>query len=263
MRPRLPSPAQQLELFALANLGFLGLDIALAHGANAFARADEWIPILYSGVAVVALAVPLRVRSPALWRAIGLAVGAGAIAVGVAGSVYHLHSAFFVEQTLHALVYSAPFIAPLSYVGVGLLLVLNRMVAPGSPEWARWVVFLALGGFAGNFGLSLLDHAQNGFFRPVEWVSVAAAALGTAFLAISFFRPSDAALTRATLWVLALQAAVGVLGSALHGAANLHRPGADLWQQILYGAPAFAPLLFTNLALLALIGLAPLRWQRA
>jgi hypothetical protein len=41
---------------------------------------------------------------------------------------------------------------------------MNRMVAAGTVEWGRWVLLLALGGFAGNLVLSLCDHAQNGFF---------------------------------------------------------------------------------------------------
>ena len=49
--------------------------------------------------------------------------------VGVAGLVLHLDSHFFAEQTIKNLVYTAPFAAPLVYAGVGLLLILNRMVA--------------------------------------------------------------------------------------------------------------------------------------
>jgi len=63
---------------------------------------------------------------------------------------------------------SAPFAAPLAYAGLGLLVLLNRMVPAESPEWGWWIVFLALGGFAGNLALSLTDHAQNGFFNALE-----------------------------------------------------------------------------------------------
>jgi hypothetical protein len=40
------------------------------------------------------------------------------------------------------------------------------------------LVLLALGGFVGNLGLSLLDHAQDGFFRWTEWIPVVAATGG-------------------------------------------------------------------------------------
>jgi hypothetical protein len=52
-----------------------------------------------------------------------------------------------------------------------------------------------------------------------------------------------------------LQIVTGVAGFALHVAANLHAEGSDLWQKFVFGAPAFAALLFANLALLAAIGL--------
>ena len=113
-----------------------------------------------------------------LARGIGLAVGWGSIAVGIAGLLWHLSGDFFQEQTLKNLVYTAPFAAPLAYTGLGLLLILDRMVDARSLEWSRWVILLAAGGFVGNFVLSLADHAQNGFFYPSEWIGVVAAAVG-------------------------------------------------------------------------------------
>jgi hypothetical protein len=47
----------------------------------------------------------------------------------------------------------------------GMLLILNRMESTASDEWARWILVLSLGGFFGNFVLSLTDHAENGFFH--------------------------------------------------------------------------------------------------
>ena len=63
------------------------------------------------------------------------------------------------------------------HTGLGLLLIANRMVDSQSPEWAYWILLLALGGFVGNFVFSLTDHAQNGFFHPIEWVPVVSSAL--------------------------------------------------------------------------------------
>ncbi len=51
--------------------------------------------------------------------------------------------------------------------------------------------------------------------------------------------------------VLAAQAAVGVMGFFYHGAANLQGPSMSLWNNFVYGAPIFAPLLFPNLVVLA------------
>ncbi len=246
-----------VEGFALVNLAFLGLDIWIAHQANAFERRVEWLPVVFSVVAPLLLA-PLVLREQQGIRrgALGLVVGASAILVGLFGMLFHLESGFFAEQTLHGLVYAAPFVAPLSYVGIGLLLVLNRVEPTETVEWARWVLFLTAAGFVGNIGLSLLDHAQNGFYRSTEWLSVAGSAFGTSFLACVVARPEARALRRACAWVMGVEALLGLLGFALHLHADLVlRPGGDLRDRLVYGAPAFAPLLFTNLAGLAALGL--------
>jgi hypothetical protein len=70
------------------------------------------------------------------------------------------------------------------------------MVAPGTPEWPRWVLFLALGGFAGNFIFSLTDHAQNGFFNPLEWLPVASSACAIGFLLVVLEARIDEAFLR-------------------------------------------------------------------
>jgi hypothetical protein len=254
-RARAAPVAWWVELFAVANLAFLGLDIALAHSANAFARREEWIPVMFSGAAPLLLLPGLTSRRARdATRGVAILAGAAAIFVGIAGMLFHLESAFFARATLENLVYAAPFVAPLAYVGVGLLLLLNRMESWDSAGWALWVLVLALGGFAGNLGLALLDHAQNGFFHPSEWIAVGGAAFATSFLLLVVWRPEDAVLRRACAVALALAAAVGFLGFGLHLAAIAARPGSWV-DRFLYGAPAFAPLLFPNLAILGGLGL--------
>ena len=43
------------ELFALGNVAFLAVDIAMAHAVNAFAEPAEWVPIGFSIAATLAL----------------------------------------------------------------------------------------------------------------------------------------------------------------------------------------------------------------
>ena len=249
-------PAFALEFFIWSNLAFLGADIGLAHGENSYARSEEWIPLGFSALAVV-LMLPALVseRLRQRTRKLALLVGGAAILVGVGGMIYHLSSAFFEEQTLANLVYAAPFVAPLAYVGVGLLLLLTRMEPPSA--WGSWILLLTLGGFAGNLALSLLDHAQNGFARWSEWIPVFAAAFACSFLLLAMLRPADRALVRATVVVLGAQILVGLAGFGLHLFGDAQRPGAWL-DRVLHGAPLFAPLLFANLALLGALGL----WAR-
>lgn len=245
-------PRDWVELFALANLG--------AHSVHAYARWAEWVPIGFSAAAPLILLVALaggrfdftRRGWP---RTLGLLVGWCAVAVGVAGLVLHLNSQFFQLYTLKSLVYTAPFVAPLSYAGLGLLLILNRMVPHHSPEWPGWVLLLTAGGFFGNFVLSLADHAANGFYAPTEWVPVIAAAFATTFLLVPLLTPVTRAYVRVCAAVLAAQVAVGLLGFALHLRFDLHHAVGPFAERFIHGAPAFAPLLFANLAILGGIAL--------
>ncbi len=248
-----------VELFAIGNLAFLTLDVFIAHSINAFGYPIERIPVGFGVVGAVVLAVGLVAdafdlrRAAARWA--GYLVGPAAILVGVVGLFLHLKSSFFDAQTLKSLVYTAPFAAPLAFAGLGFLVLANRMVPRGSREWARWVLFLAWGGFVGNLALSLADHAQNGFFDVLEWIPVFAAALAVGFLLVVLVRSDDRVLLRASLGIMALQVVVGCVGFVLHVHADLHQPAPGIVQAILFGAPPFAPLLFADLAALAAIAL--------
>lgn len=248
------TPQHAAQLFALSNLAFLGLDIALAHLANDFARPVERLPVVFSTLAALLLVPGALAMRGGFVRWLDVAVAWGAIAVGLAGMILHLQSAFFERTTLHELVYSAPFVAPVSYVGVGLLLLLLRSPERDTPEFGSWVLVLTLGGFCGNFVLSVLDHAQNGFFEPTEWIPVASAAFAVGFLVLRLAAPTTMPAGACAV-VLGLQAVVGVVGFALHVVANLRRPTGLPLDRFVFGAPAFAPLLFADLAALGGLGL--------
>ncbi len=247
-----------LEGFVLVNLAFLSLDIFLAHSVNQFRHPAEYAPLYFSLIAPGVLLVGLLSEwfgFRAAWRDLGYLVGWTAVILGLVGVILHLDSRFFEERTIKSLVYAAPFAAPLAYTGLGLLLIMNRMVAVDSPEWPRWVLLLALGGFFGNFLFSLTDHAQNAFFSWTEWIPVVSSALAVGFLAAPFFTPIGWPFLKLCAWVLLLQAAVGLLGFYYHTAANLRGPAASWQDNLIHGTPAMAPLLFPNLVLLAGIGL--------
>lgn len=256
-----PGPTRTLliELFALANVGGLSVDVYLAHRVTEFRTGWEWVPVWFAaaGAAVLAGAVValwIGGRGAPLWRWPGHLVGWGAIIVGVTGLILHLDSQFFEQRTLRGLVYTAPFAAPLAFSGVGLLLLMNRMVEPTSHEWSQWVILLALGGFAGNFVLALADHAQNGFFDQREWVPVISAAVAVGFLVVPIVMRVSAVYLWCCMLVMAWQVIVGLCGFVYHVAADIHGVG-GFFESLKYGAPPFAPLLFVDLSLLAMIGL--------
>jgi hypothetical protein len=255
-------PRMWVELFALFNLGGLAPDILLAHSTNFFRHRTEYIPLIFSlaSPVILAPAVFLLARGNLRWwRILGFVVGWGSVVVGVAGLVWHLESQFFQRWTLASLVYAAPFAAPLAYTGIGLLLIMNRMVAATSIEWPLWVIFLALGGFVGNFVFSVTDHAQNGFYHVTEWIPVVSSALAVGFMIVPLIMRISAGYLRWCALLMAVQAAVGLLGFALHFHADIHGVGPTLWDRVVYGAPVFAPMLFPDMVLLTFIGMIELR----
>jgi hypothetical protein len=252
-----------LEAFVIVNIAFLSLDIHLAHSINKFERDAEYIPLWFSLISPPLLLVGLLLREcfglKAVWRDVGHLIGWCSIAIGLVGVVFHLDSRFFDERTIKSLVYAAPFAAPLAYTGLGLLLVMNRMVDRHSEEWPRWVLLLGLGGIVGNFVFSLTDHAQNGFYHWTEWIPVVSSALAVGFLLTIFVTPVSRRFLSLCAIVLVIQVVVGLLGFALHTRANLRGPSPDALDNFVFGAPALAPLLFPNLSLLCGLGLWVLR----
>jgi hypothetical protein len=252
-------PALWVEVFVTANLAILAADIVIAHSVNHFGKPAEYIPLYVSLVAPIVLVVLITLRwlggFHSAWRDMGYLVGWLSILVGLGGVLYHLESRFFLDTTLKSLTYAAPFAAPLAYTGLGFLLLVNRMVVVHSADWARWVMFLALGGFFGNFVLSLTDHASNGFFARTEWIPVISSAFATGFLIVPLIMRVTRRFLDLCLIVMIVQALVGVLGFWFHMQANLVEPGHTLWEKLVNGAPPMAPLLFPNLVGLAFIGI--------
>ncbi len=250
------TPRLLLEAFVTTNLAFLAFDIYLAHSMNDFRRPAEYIPLYFSIAAPLLLVIGLAAGRSHLfcWKILGHVVGAAAIAVGLAGVIFHLDSAFFYERTLRSLTYSAPFVAPLSYAGLGFLLIMNRTVKDETSEWRQWILLMTAGGFIGNFVLSLADHAANGFFSVAEWIPVYASALAVGFLIAALVLPPSRPFQFLCLAILALEAFVGLSGFLLHARANLAGPSIHPFANFVHGAPPFAPLLFPNLVLLGLLG---------
>jgi len=258
------SPRMWVELFALFNLAGLAPDIFLAHSTNFFRHRTEYIPLVFSMASPVLLlpAVVMLARGNLhWWRQLGYLVGWGSVLIGVVGLVLHLQSQFFQQWTLASLVYAAPFAAPLAYTGIGMLLIMNRMVNVEGLEWPLWVIFLALGGFIGNFIFSVTDHAQNGFYHRSEWIPVCSSALAVGFMIVPLILRVNRAFLSACTLVMVLQAAVGLLGFALHLRADIYGVGPTFFDRVVYGAPVFAPMLFPDLVVLACIGLCVL-YQR-
>ena len=244
-----------LEGFLVLNFAVLAADILLAHAVNSFAEKPEWVPFVFSIVATLVLGPTFLFswvkQDMARGRPLVVLFGVASVLVGLAGMGFHLQSQFLREQSIKHLVYTAPFVAPLAYSGIGTLLIFNRSYAR-DPGWPYGIAFGALGGYFGNFVLALCDHAQNGFFHPAEWLAVGASALATGFVVAAILVGAGSRpFLYWLLGVLGLQVVVGVAGFAFHGKSNLDGHVESVLERFIHGAPTFAPLLLVNISVLA------------
>jgi hypothetical protein len=202
-----------LELFLICNLFFLTFDILIAHAMNKFSHLAEYIPLhfsLFSSVLLFTLFV-FKNKYENMSLKISIFIGYISILIGMLGLYYHLDSHLLREFTLKNMVYTAPLVAPLSYTGIGIVLVINSLYDSKNEEWYKTILFCAWTGFLGNFILSVADHAQNGFFHLTEWIPVIASAISVGvFFPLFIYRPTKVWLISCNATLL-LQIIVGIL----------------------------------------------------
>ena len=58
-----------------------------------------------------------------------------------------------------------------------------------------------------------------------------------------------------------IQIIIGLIGLFFHSQTILNNPMSSFFETIIYNAPIFAPLLFVNLAVLAILGLIDIRFK--
>ena len=240
-------PKQLIFLIVGGNFLFMALDVAIAHSYNKFALLQEWIPLFYSilsGMYVIyySFLVDSNYIQQTLFRLL-LFIGLG---IGIIGMYWHWHGATLQEFSLKSLVYAAPLVAPLAYAGNAIVAMVSDSV------WLykkRVLLLLVSGGFWGNFFLSILDHARNGFFYSKEWAGVFIAALGgIAFLWGSLKRTLSKEDQKILLMVSILEFLTGIAGFIFHLCS--FDQTVSLIDNLLFGVPLFAPLLFSDIAIL-------------
>ena len=258
------SPQLWIEAFAILNIGFLTFDIYLAHSVNQFRNRAEYIPLFFSASRTVCCWCSVALLSGAA----GAGFGRGSATSwagrpfwsGLTGVILHLQSHFFYERTIAQpdLLGAVCRAARLHRAGISAD---HESHGGCRHRWngrngfccSRWAAFI------GNFVFSLADHAENGFFFPVEWVPVVASAIAVGFLAVPLIRRVSRLFIDVCAAVLVVEASVGLWGFVLHTMGNLQGPSVHAFDNFIYGAPPMAPLLFPNLMVLGVIGLWHLR----
>jgi len=252
-----------LELFIISNLFFLTFDILIAHAMNKFEHNGEYIPLYFSIISSAFLFVffVFKNKFEFLSKNLNIVIGIISILVGLLGFYYHLDSRLLKEFNIKNMVYTAPLVAPLSYTGIGIVLVVNSIYDSKTDIWIKAILFCGWTGFVGNFILSLADHAQNGFFHISEWVPVISSAIAVGvFFPLFIYKPTKNLLLGCNI-ALVLQFIIGIMGFILHFEANINATGTNIGENFIYGAPIFAPLLFINLSILLLFPLSSF-WKK-
>ncbi len=280
-RMSLPLSRDQLFLLLAAfNQVFIALDIYLAHSINGTLKVNEWIPIIYGGLAGVALLLaglialgnrPLAARLATLVFLVGIVIGA-------LGAYFHLNrtvllgSGLFSGEAVSILIWSPPVIGPLFFILISALgisaawveapvdsgclrLPGGRIVQMPYSKTRAYMLITAVFILATLIS-SVLDHARFHFDNVWVWLPVAAALFGfTTSLFIGIVKtPSRGDITAHAVAMLLLTA-TGTVGFVLHSEASLTSAGLIVAERFLRGSPLLAPLLFCNVGLMGLLAL--------
>lgn len=278
---RVPIPFsrdQIMLLMAAVNLGFLGLDIYLAHNISGTIVPYEWIPIIFGPVAGAILLVTglLALRQRPLATLIATAVLLVSIAVGLLGAYFHVLRTALPEGpsgeqiTVRLLVWGPPFLGPLMFSLVGLWGISAAWVEE-PPDSGRlrmpggWHLPLPLSKTRAYFLMfslaslstvlsSVLDHARTQFENPWLWIPTTVGVFATVigFYMATLERPHrfDIGIYVAAMGLLML---TGLIGTVLHVDDSLTSRGQFVAERFIRGAPIMAPMLFANVGLFGLL----------
>ena len=277
----LPLSRDQLFLLLAAfNQVFIALDIYLAHSINGTLKANEWIPIVYGGLAggALLLAGLIALRNRQLASRLATLAFLVGIVIGVLGAYFHLDRTIlldgrlFSDYAVSTLIWAPPVIGPLFFILICVLGISaawveepvdsGRLRLPGErtvqmpySKTRAYMIITAIFILATLIS-SVLDHARFRFDNVWVWLPVAAALFGfttSLFLGV-IQQPSRGDVTAHAVAMLLL-VAVGVHGLVLHTEASLTTEGVIVVERFLRGSPLLAPLLFCNVGVMGLLAL--------
>ena len=278
---RLPlSRDQSFLLLAAFNQIFIAVDIYLAHNISGAIVANEWIPIVYGGLAGIALLLAGLIalhNRPLATRLANLVFLLG-VAVGLLGAYFHLDRTVLLDsgllslEAVNALIWAPPVIGPLFFILISILgisaawaeapvdsgrlrLFGERHVQMPYSKTRAYMLITAIFILATLIS-SVLDHARIRFDNVWVWLPVAAALFGfTTSLCLGILRrpnPGDVVVHSVAMLLLIL---VGIVGFVLHAESSLTTSGLVVVERFLRGSPILAPLLFCNVGLMGLLAL--------
>ena len=248
-----PSDANKTRVLLVVmciNFGFVGVDVVMAHSQSHFFR---WtvIPIGYSALAVLAILSRVVFHSSVGAKRAFQAMMWLGVLVGVMGTFFHLHgNATSSPVSLHRLlIEGSPVAAPIAFAGIASYALVSEHYR-GRARDSRLLTLVGLG-FFGAMAAAFLDHARLGFVPSYTLIPIASGALAALSCLYIAYSNATAAETRVLLYILGINALIGLVGFGFHVLGDLAGTESIVWARFLYRNPILGPLLFCNLALLA------------
>ena len=280
-RIRLPLSRDQLFLLLAAfNQLFIALDIFLAHSVDGTIKPNEWIPIVYGGLAGMALLAAgiIALRNRPLATLVANVVFAVGIIIGVLGAWFHLRRTVLLDdglvslEAVGALIWAPPVIGPLFFILISILGIsaawIEAPVDSGRLQLGRgryiqmpysktraFMLITAIFILATLLS-SVLDHARIRFDNVWVWLPVAVALFGcTTCLFLGIVKQPNRGDIATHFAAMLLIILVGVIGFILHGETSLTASGTVVIERFLRGSPLLAPLQFCNVGLMGLLAM--------
>lgn len=233
-------------------------DSAIEHARASFSNPGMVTPLLASSAVVLAGAHGAGTGMPATRSGIY----GTALAVGVAGTAFHLYNLLARPGGLAwaNLFWGAPLGAPaaLSLAGVLGLGAQRTAMRRDDPRSAgRVLCAIVSAGMAGASAEAALLHFRGAYQNPFMWLPVTVPPATALLLGAHAAAPAPGRRRRVASW-LRLTAVLGVAGAGFHAWGVHRRMGgwANLRQNLMSGPPLSAPPGFTALALGGLAALA-------
>ncbi|MDR3586158.1 MAG: hypothetical protein P4L59_12655 [Desulfosporosinus sp.] len=252
-----------IALFLALNYLIILLDITTAHIGNHFSNSFEWIPIIFSPIAIVTSLI-LFLKDKSAWSMkLHMWVNAIGVLIGIFGFIFHISGLMDrASFTLSNLVGgNNPVFAPLAFVGTGIIGVIiaqkDKPLANNSSKNILSVktrqLLLAISFWFFTTGLdAFFEHAQTSFTNLLTWVPIIIGLFGAMVCLMQVFTPSTdtASITLLTVTMI-LCFIIGLLGFFFHISSDLSN--AWSWNSLFYQAPWLAPLLFSDLGIWGMI----------
>jgi hypothetical protein len=268
----LPIERDRLMLLMVAmNMGATGMDVFMAHSVGNVQSLFMFIPVVYTplGVTTALLLAWKGCRQPLLFWLHMAAMALGFI-VGVLGFAFHLRTVMLPggEFVWGGVIFSAPVLATLAFSGIACLGVVaamdevkrGRHLLPGLGEiplffHKRQIYCILLGlGVAAAAMSAAIEHAQEGYINWTMWLPVLMGGLiAGSLIGHGARRKPPVGELIFILIVVGVAVILGMMGFAFHAAFDAGPSGRISIERMVHGAPLFAPTLFADLGLLALI----------